>query len=82
MQNPHWLDFIGRPDFNFYKTGTTREYDSRYKDKYSPNRSLSYYRDPHPKRNRVSSGKREVDKILTRKIIQEYYEDRGNYTEE
>jgi len=83
MQNPHWLDFIGRSDYNFYKNGVTREYESRYKHKYSPNKSSGRYRDPRPKSRNSggSTGKRESDKILTKRIIQEYYEYRRDYPE-
>ena len=37
IKNPMWVDFIGLPDYNFYKTGTTKNYDTKRKVKYSPN---------------------------------------------
>lgn len=70
VENPIWLDFIGTPDFFFYKSGTTKTYRSKNKVKYSPNKSKSYYRDPS--RKRLSFGNRERDKVITYKIIKEY----------
>jgi hypothetical protein len=72
--HPIWSDFIGLKDFHFYKSGTTREYDSKYKVKYSPNKNVSYYRDSKSKE--TSYGLREKDKILVKKIIKEYWHDR------
>jgi hypothetical protein len=31
LKNPIWVDFIGLPDYNFYKTGTTKKYDTKVK---------------------------------------------------
>lgn len=73
IYNPIWVDFIGLKDFFFYKHGTTRQCDSKYKTKYSPNKP-SYYRDPKP--GRFSYRTREKDKTLAQKIIKEYWNDR------
>jgi len=67
--HPIWIDFIGLKDFFFYKSGTTRKHDSKYKVKYSPNKNTSYYRDS--RRKGKSYGIREKDKVLFRKIIQD-----------
>ena len=74
IQNPIWSDFIGLKDFFFYKHGTTRNCDSKYKVKYSPNRPPFYYRDLKP--HRMSYGTREKDKTLVKKIIKQYWNDR------
>jgi hypothetical protein len=75
LKNPIWVDFIGLPDYNFYKTGTTKKYDTKSKVKYSPNKSNSYYRDR--KKGQNSYGNREKDNQLAKKLIQdglsEYY---------
>jgi hypothetical protein len=80
LPKPRWIDYIGRPDFNYLKNDKVK--DSRYNDKYSPNRRHKYYRDPKPRRGCQSTGKREKDKILTRKLIKEYYEYRRDYPQE
>ena len=67
--DPIWVDFIGLKDFFFYKSGTTRKDDSKYKVKYSPNNNSSYYRDL--KKKGKSCGIREKDKVLFRKIIKD-----------
>lgn len=72
--HPIWTDFIGDDYFYFYKTGTTKKWDTQHKTKYSPNKEKSYYRDR--KSGRQTLGLREKDKQLVRRIIREYYEDR------
>ena len=67
--DPIWVEFIGLKDFFFYKSGTTRKHDSKYKVKYSPNKTNSYYRDR--KKKGISYGKREKDKALFIKLIQD-----------
>lgn len=75
LKNPIWVDFIGLHYYYFYKTGTTKNYDTKSKVKYSPNKSNSYYRDY--KRRHNSYGNREKDNQLAKKLIQdglsEYY---------
>lgn len=68
--DPLWYEFIGLRDFYLYKNNSTTRYDSRYKVKYSPNKSKGHYRDPKPKA--LSYGTREKDKVLVRKILNEY----------
>jgi hypothetical protein len=72
--HPIWTDFIGETCFYFYKTGTTKKWDSRHKTKYSPNKLKSYYRDSRSGRQTLKL--REKDKQIVRNIIKEYYEDR------
>jgi len=67
--NPTWVDFIGLKGYFHLKNLTTTRYDSKYKTKYSPNKTISYYRDI--KVNNQSYGLREKDKALVRKIIQD-----------
>jgi hypothetical protein len=70
INDPLWVDFIGLQEFFFYKHGTTKRHDSKYKVKYSPNKTISYYRD-HLKRDSLSFGIREKDKVLVRKMIED-----------
>ena len=78
--HPNWTDFVGLKEFFLYKNHSTTRIDSRYKVKYSPNRSFSYYRDRKPKKG-FSFGIREKDKEFTRELINEYYEYQHDYTE-
>ncbi len=69
FNNPLWEDYINTDKYYYIKSHCTHRSDSRYKSKYSPNRSLRY-RDK--KRKGYSYGAREVDKILFKKILIEY----------
>ena len=69
--DPMWVDFIGLKDYFYLKNLTTKEHDSKYKVKYSPNKMRSYYRDEHAKKNAQSAGLRERDKVLVRKMIED-----------
>lgn len=65
IQNPKWTDSIGSKSQQLYKLHTTTQYDSKFKIKYSPNKSSGYNRDS--KKN----GCRENDKRLFLKILKE-----------
>lgn len=68
-KNPRITDYIGTKDYSLSKTLSTSSWDSRYKVKYSPNRSPDYYRDEKPYNQ--SCGLREKDKVLFLKILRE-----------
>lgn len=63
------LDYIGTKDYYLSKTLSTTVSISKYKVKYSPNRSRDYYRDEKPRGQ--SYGLREKDKVILLKIIKE-----------
>lgn len=65
IQHALLKDYINTSTCNMLKTYTTSEYDSRYKIKYSPNRSIGYNRD----RNKKST--REDDRLTFLKILKE-----------
>lgn len=67
----HYIDpsikhFIGSSVYKMFKTYTTNNYDTRYKIKYSPNHTRSYWRDNSRK------GLREKEKLVFLKILKEY----------
>jgi len=59
-------DYIGSKDAHRFKTHVTTKWDSKYKIKYSPNRSKESYRDSRKLETR------EYNKRLFLKIIKEY----------
>ncbi len=61
--------YIGTKDYSDSKTISTTKWDSRYKCKYSPNRSIDYWRNDKPKGE--SYGAREKDKSQFYKILKE-----------
>ena len=63
--NPSIKHFIGSSDYIMFKTHTTKDYDTRFKTKYSPNHLKSYWREDNRK------GRREVDKVKFLKILKE-----------
>lgn len=70
IQTPKWIDSIGSSSQHFYKSHTTDRHESRFKTKYSPNKSFGYNRDT--KKSRQSTGRREGDKRLLLKVLKEY----------
>lgn len=64
--NPTIKHFIGSDAYKMFKTHTTKDYDTRFKTKYSPNHMKSYWRDSNKK------GKRESDKVKFLKLLKEY----------
>lgn len=69
IQNPKWTDSIGSASHHFYKSHTTDPQESKFKTKYSPNKSFGYNRDT--KKSGESTGRREVDKRLLLKVLKE-----------
>ncbi len=69
IQDPKWTDSIGSASQHFYKLHTTNTQDSKFKTKYSPNKSFGYNRDT--KKSRESTGRREGDKQLLLKVLKE-----------
>ena len=63
------IDYLGNQDYFRSKSITTTKWDTRYKTKYSPNSTTTYYRDP--KKFRESTGLREKDKREFHKILRE-----------
>ncbi len=63
-------DYIGTQDYFRAKTISTSKWDSRYKSKYSPNKSTGYHRDIRKRKG--STGLREKDKNQTFKLLKEY----------
>lgn len=66
---PRIVDYIGDRNYFLYKNISTTSWDSKYKVKYSPNKSRDYYRDEKSKG--VSCSLRERDKILFLNILKE-----------
>lgn len=62
--------YLGTKEYFWSKTLTATKWDSRYKCKYSPNKSSSYSRDK--KKSRNSNKLREKDKLDFFKILKEY----------
>ena len=62
---PTLADFIGTENAFRYKTHTTTKWDSKYKDKYSPNKNRSW-------RNKGQLRTREENKLLLSNILKEY----------
>jgi hypothetical protein len=72
IQDPSWVEYINNPDYYFIRKTSSTKVHSRYKDKYSPNKS-KFGHDTKPQRGKsFSYGKRELDKLLTRKILSEF----------
>ena len=67
IQDPTWMDLIGNKYYMCFKNITTTIYDSRIKDKYSPNKK-SQYRDL--KKRGFSTSIREKDKVIVRNLIE------------
>lgn len=63
--NPITEDFIGGYYSHMFKTHTIKSSESKYKDKYSPNKAL------HPWRTKGSLKTREGQKLVFRKILKE-----------
>jgi hypothetical protein len=65
VRNTIWSDFIGNRLQHESKSYTTKQCDSNYKTKFSPNRSNGRYRE--------SSGRntRESEKIFFKKILED-----------
>lgn len=68
-KNPRITDYIGTKDYFLSKTLSTSSWDSKYKVKYSPNKSRDYYRDEKP--HGQSFSLREKDKIMLLNILKE-----------
>lgn len=66
---PRIIDYLGTKDYFLSKTLSSSAWDSKYKVKYSPNKSCDYYRDEKP--HRQSCGLREKDKVMFLKILKE-----------
>lgn len=62
---PTLLDFIGKEHAFRYKTHTTTKWDSKYKEKYSPNKSKGW-------RSKDQLKTREENKLLLYQILKEY----------
>jgi hypothetical protein len=69
--NPSLTEFIGTSTSFMYKTYTTDRYDSRYKEKYSPNRTYSGWN-----RSGGDMNTREFYKKESSKQLKEYYDNR------
>lgn len=65
VQNPMIKDYINTQLCNMFKTYKTDKHDTKYKIKYSPNRTKGYHRD----RNKRST--READKIIFLNYLKE-----------
>ena len=68
--HPVWTDSIGHKYLNFFKNDKTENWISKNKCKYSPNKSLTYYRELKTGKFQ-SFGCREKDKILFNYILRE-----------
>lgn len=64
--NPTIKHFIGSSDYIMFKTHTTKDCDTRFKSKYSPNHFKSYWREDNKR------GRREDDKVKFIKLLKEY----------
>lgn len=64
----NWTDYISSYEVQSLKSIVTDKWDTRWKTKYSPNRSKNYWRDTRGK----NKSTREKDKINFLKIKQEY----------
>ena len=62
---PTLADFIGTENSFRYKTHTTTKWDSKYKEKYSPNKTTGW-------RNKGQLRTREENKLLLFNILKEY----------
>ena len=62
---PSLADFIGTENSFRYKTHTTTKWDSKYKEKYSPNKTTGW-------RNEGQLRTREENKLLLSNILKEY----------
>ena len=62
---PSLADFIGTENSFRYKTHTTTKWDSKYKEKYSPNKTTGW-------RNKGQLRTREENKLLLSNILKEY----------
>jgi hypothetical protein len=62
---PTLADFIGTENSFRYKTHTTTKWDSKYKEKYSPNKNGGW-------RNKGQLRTREENKLLLFNILKEY----------
>ena len=62
---PSLADFVGTENSFRYKTHTTTKWDSKYKEKYSPNKS-------HGWRSKGMLRTREENKLLLFNILKEY----------
>lgn len=64
VQNPIWSDFIGTSHHFMFKTYTTCKNDSKFKVKYSPNKTKGYWR---------GDVNRSRDKVQFRKMLDREY---------
>lgn len=62
---PSLADFVGTENCFRYKTHTTTKWDSKYKEKYSPNKSRGW-------RSKGRLRTREENKLLLYQILKEY----------
>jgi hypothetical protein len=62
---PSISDFIGTENAFRYKTHTTTKWDSKYKEKYSSNKTTGW-------RNKGQLRTREENKLLLHQILKEY----------
>lgn len=69
--NPSVRQFIGTYEYLIAKTYSTTKCDSRYKDKYSPNRRYCYSRSSSQDIN-----KRETNKVIFIKILKNFENDK------
>jgi len=67
ISSPIWSDFVGTCVQHMFKTYTTKINDSKYKIKYSPNHTRSYWRD------RGRKGNREKDKVIFKRMLEYEY---------
>lgn len=65
ITKPSLKDFIGTENCFRYKTHTTTKWDSKYKEKYSPNKCTGW-------RNKGQLRTREENKLLLFNILKEY----------
>jgi len=62
--NPIWSDFVGLDSQHMYKTYTTKYNDSKFKVKYSPNKTKGYWR---------GDINRTRDKVQFKKMLDKEY---------
>jgi hypothetical protein len=65
VQHPMLKDYVNTNTCNMFKTYKTSKHDTKFKVKYSPNKSNTYYRYLGSKETR------EYDKIIFLKILKE-----------
>ncbi len=70
IKNPKWSDVIGSENLYIYRSISTHKNDSRWKIKYSSNKTHNYLRDI--KVSKDSLGTRERDRLEFLKIKMDY----------